>query len=192
MSKKVASYSGPSTKTQALLHDLNEHRTWSLINPTERPIKSVVFSCWTTHLDLIEIALKNNVYTYCRLDGRMSREKRDTSMRLFREDPSVTVMLVSIGAGGLGLNLTTANKVFMMEPQFNPAAEAQAVDRVHRLGQDREVVIKRFIMQDSFEEKMVELQMKKKMLADLTMSRQRKSKEEQTRQRLEELRSLFR
>lgn len=122
----------------------------------------------------------------------MSRDARDKSMSLFREDPDVRVMLVSIGAGGLGLNLTTANKVFMMEPQFNPAAEAQAVDRVHRLGQDREVTIKRFVMQNSFEEKMVELQQKKKMLADLTLARQKKSKEEQTKARLEELRSLFR
>lgn len=63
---------------------------------------------------------------------------------------------------------------------------------MHRLGQDREVMIKRFVMEKSFEEKMVELQQKKKALADLTMSRQRMSKEEQTRQRLEELRSLFR
>ena len=108
----------------------------------------------------------------------MTRENRDKSMQALREDPSIRVMLVSIGAGGLGLNLTTANKVFMMEPQFNPAAEAQAVDRVHRLGQDREVTIKRFIMEGSFEEKMLVLQEKKKALADLTMSRERKSKEE--------------
>lgn len=192
LAKKINSYTGPHTKTQALLHDLQQHREWSIAHPEERPIKSVVFSCWTTHLDLIEIALKDHQHSYCRLDGRMSRDARDKSMRLLREDPSITVMLVSIGAGGLGLNLTTANKVFMMEPQFNPAAEAQAVDRVHRLGQDREVTIKRFIMDKSFEEKMVELQQKKKMLADLTLQRQRKSKEEQTKQRLEELRSLFR
>lgn len=153
---------------------------------------SIVFSCWTTHLDLIEIALKNHGHTYVRLDGRMSRDARDKSMRRLREDPSVRVMLVSIGAGGLGLNLTTANKVFMMEPQFNPAAEAQAVDRVHRLGQDRDVTIKRFIMDKSFEEKMLVMQKKKKDLADLTMARERKSKEQATKQRLEELRSLFR
>lgn len=152
---------------------------------------SVVFSSWTTHLDLIEIALKNNGHVYVRLDGRMSRDARDKSMRVFREDPSVRVMLVSIGAGGLGLNLTTASKVFMMEPQFNPAAEAQAVDRVHRLGQDRDVTIKRFIMERSFEEKMLVLQGKKKALANLTMSRERK-KGEDARERLEELRSLFR
>lgn len=215
LSKKINSYNGPHTKTRALLNDLQEHREWGMAHPEERPIKryvaiyllmdyllmhrkhpltsrSIVFSCWTTHLDLIEIALKEHQYSYCRLDGRMSRDARDKSMRLLREDPSITVMLVSIGAGGLGLNLTTANKVFMMEPQFNPAAEAQAVDRVHRLGQDREVTIKRFIMDRSFEEKMVALQQKKKMLADLTLQRQRKSKEEQTKQRLEELRSLFR
>jgi len=153
---------------------------------------SIVFSSWTTHLDLIEIALKTAGHTLVRLDGRMTRENRDKSMQALREDPSIRVMLVSIGAGGLGLNLTTANKVFMMEPQFNPAAEAQAVDRVHRLGQDREVTIKRFIMDGSFEEKMLVLQDKKKALADLTMSRERKSKEESTRMRMEQLRSLFR
>lgn len=121
----------------------------------------------------------------------MSRDNRDKSMQNFREDPSIRVMLVSIGAGGLGLNLTTANKVFMMEPQFNPAAEAQAVDRVHRLGQDRAVTIKRFIMENSFEEKMLVLQGKKKALADLTMARGKK-KGEDSKKRLEELRSLFR
>lgn len=153
---------------------------------------SVVFSTWTTHLDLVEIALKTHNHHYVRLDGRMSRDARDKSMRVFREDPAVRIMLVSIGAGGLGLNLTTANKVFMMEPQFNPAAEAQAVDRVHRLGQDRDVTIKRFIMEDSFEEKMLLLQKKKKALADLTMAREKRSKGEDSRRRLEELRSLFR
>ena len=82
----------------------------------------------------------------------------------------------------------------MMEPQFNPAAEAQAVDRVHRLGQDREVTIKRFIMDSSFEEKMLVLQGKKKALADLTMAREKRStgKGEDSKRRLEELRSLFR
>lgn len=121
----------------------------------------------------------------------MSREARDKSMRVFREDASIRIMLVSIGAGGLGLNLTTANKVFMMEPQFNPAAEAQAVDRVHRLGQDRPVTIKRFIMDKSFEEKMLVLQDKKRALAEMTMARKR-NKSEDSKRRLEELRSLFR
>lgn len=153
---------------------------------------SVIFSCWTTHLDLIQIALENNGHTYTRLDGRMDRKSRDRALTAFASDPNISVILVSIGAGGLGLNLTTANKVYVMEPQFNPAAEAQAVDRVHRLGQTREVWIKRYIMEGSFEEKMLELQRKKKALADLTMAREKGSKEKLAKQRLEDLRSLFR
>lgn len=127
-----------------------------------------------------------------RLDGRMPREARNRSLTTFDHDPDVRVILVSIGAGGLGLNLTKANKCFVMEPQFNPAAEAQAVDRVHRLGQTREVEIKRFVMDGSFEEKMLDLQRKKMALADITMSREKGTKEQAAKQRLEDLRSLFR
>lgn len=98
----------------------------------------------------------------------MSRSKRAEALRLFASDPSITVMLVSIYAGGLGLNLTTANKVYVMEPQFNPAAEAQAVDRVHRMGQKRDVEITRYIMAGTIEESIVALQNKKRQLAELT------------------------
>lgn len=122
----------------------------------------------------------------------MDRKRRENALNSFTNDPNISCILVSIGAGGLGLNLTVANKVFVMEPQFNPAAEAQAVDRVHRLGQKREVVIQRFIMERSFEDKMLELQRKKKALADLTMARERSTKEQAAKQRLEDLRSLFR
>ncbi|KAF2684131.1 DNA repair protein rad5 [Lentithecium fluviatile CBS 122367] len=192
LAKKIGGYTGPSTKTRALLGDLAAHRDWSLANPSEPPIKSVIFSTWTTHLDLIEIALSHHGHKLVRLDGRMPREARNRSLTSFDKDDSVTVILVSIGAGGLGLNLTKANKAYVMEPQFNPAAEAQAVDRVHRLGQTREVEIKRFIMKDSFEEKMLELQRKKKELADITMARDKTTKEQAARQKLEDLRSLFR
>lgn len=152
---------------------------------------SVVFSCWTTHLDLISIALDAHGFKYTRLDGRMRRTARGQALDTFAKDPSVTIMLVSIGAGGLGLNLTVANKAYVMEPQFNPAAEAQAVDRVHRLGQTRDVTITRYIMENSFEEKMLDLQRKKRALADLTMAREKVSRSDMAKQRLEELRSLF-
>lgn len=155
-------------------------------------LNSVIFSGWTSHLDLIQIALEDNNIPYVRLDGKMSRVKRNASLDAFRDDPSVTVILVSIMAGGLGLNLTTANKVYVMEPQFNPAAEAQAIDRVHRLGQTREVTATRFIMDESFEEKMLELQKKKQNLADLSMNRGKLDRSESAKQKLEELRSLFR
>jgi SNF2 family DNA or RNA helicase len=192
--KEIMSYSGPHTKTKALIHDLLVSKQESELLPLEAPIKSVIFSGWTAHLDLIQMALEENGIKYTRLDGKMTRTARGAALDSFREDPSIHVILVSITAGGLGLNLTTANKVYVMEPQYNPAAEAQAVDRVHRLGQKREVETVRYIMQDSFEEKMLELQEKKKKLASLSMdSEGRKSmdKAEAARKRLEDLRSLF-
>ncbi|KAH8804971.1 SNF2 family N-terminal domain-containing protein [Xylogone sp. PMI_703] len=192
--KSIQSYNGPHTKTKALVEDLLRSKQESGLLPSEPPIKSVVFSGWTAHLDLIQMALSENGIKYTRLDGRMSRAARSAAIDTFREDPSIHVMLVSITAGGLGLNLTTASKVYVMEPQYNPAAEAQAVDRVHRLGQKRAVETVRYIMRGSFEEKMLELQDKKKKLASLSMDsqgRQLMDKAEAARKRLEDLRSLF-
>ena len=192
--KDFGNYSGPHTKTKALINDLLVNQQESELMPDEPPIKSVVFSGWTAHLDLIQLALSENGIKYTRLDGKMSRTARGAALDAFRDDPSIIVILVSITAGGLGLNLTTANKVYVMEPQYNPAAEAQAVDRVHRLGQKREVETVRYIMNDSFEEKMLELQDKKKKLASLSMDgegRSRMDKTEAARKRLEDLRSLF-
>lgn len=189
--KIMGRYGGPHTKTKALIAALQKSKLESQDLPNDKPIKSVVFSGWTAHLDLIQIALEDNGIKYVRLDGKMTRAKRTTALDAFREDPEVTVFIISISAGGLGLNLTTASMVYVMEPQFNPAAEAQAVDRVHRLGQTREVFITRFIMHDSFEEKMLELQRKKENLADLSMNRGKLDKAEAAKQKLEELRSLF-
>jgi SNF2 family DNA or RNA helicase len=192
--KVTEGYSGPHTKVKALVSDLLNSRKESLSLPEELPIKSVVFSSWTTYLDLIQVALDENAIPFCRLDGKMTRNARSLAMENFRNDPNILVILVSITAGGLGLNLTTANKVYVMEPQYNPAAEAQAVDRVHRLGQKREVETIRYIMKDSFEEKMLELQEKKKKLANLSLDSQARGRmdpAEVARKRLEDLRSLF-
>jgi SNF2 family DNA or RNA helicase len=189
---RIEGYTGPHTKTQALVKELVAHRNASEAKPDQPPIKSVVFSGWTAHLDLIELALAENGLKYCRLDGKMTRAARTASMDLFRDDPSVPIILVSIMAGGLGLNLTTGNNVYVMEPQYNPAAEAQAVDRVHRLGQKRPVRVVKFIMRDSFEESMLELQNKKIKLANLSMDRTKQlDKAESARQRLEDLKTLF-
>ncbi|KAA8573931.1 hypothetical protein EYC84_005476 [Monilinia fructicola] len=192
--KDLSNYGGPHTKTMALIHDLLESKKESESKPDEPPIKSVVFSGWTTHLDLIQFALQDNNIPYTRLDGKMTRAARSAAMEKFREDQTIVVILVSIAAGGLGLNLTTANKVYVMEPQFNPAAEAQAIDRVHRLGQKREVQTVRFIMNKSFEEKMLQIQDKKQKLASLSMDSQKGKldKKEASIRRLEELKDLFR
>lgn len=191
--KRVDQYDGPHTKTRALIEDLLKSKAASDENPTEPPYKSVVFSGWTSHLDLIELALNANGIVFVRLDGSMSRTQRTSAMDKFREDNRVHVILVSIMAGGLGLNLTAGNSVYVMEPQYNPAAEAQAVDRVHRLGQKRPVKTVRYIIRDSFEEKMLELQDKKRRLATLSMDNQNRTldKGEAARQKLMDLRSLF-
>jgi SNF2 family DNA or RNA helicase len=189
--KKPGKYGGPHTKTKALIASLLQSEAESRGSPSEPPIKSVVFSGWTSHLDLIQIGLEDNNVSYTRLDGKMSRTQRTAALDSFRDDPSITVILVSLMAGGLGLNLTTASCVYVMEPQFNPAAEAQAIDRVHRLGQKRPVTTTRFIMSGSFEEKMLELQRKKQNLADLSMSKEKLDKHEAVKRKLEELRSLF-
>ena len=191
--KIMGRYGGPHTKVRALLEELKKSEAESQSLPLgEKPIKSVVFSGWTANLDLIQIALEDNDVKFVRLDGKMSRKNRNISLDSFRDDPTVCVILISIMAGGLGLNLTTGSKVYVMEPQFNPAAEAQAVDRVHRLGQKREVFTYRFIMKDSFEEKMLDLQRKKQNLADLSMNRGKIDKAEAAKRKLDELKSLFR
>ncbi|KAI5357744.1 putative helicase, P-loop containing nucleoside triphosphate hydrolase, SNF2-like domain superfamily [Septoria linicola] len=187
----AASYSGPHTKVKALLHDLEESANeTAALPPGEPPIRSVVFSGWTAYLDLIEYALKSRNIGYARLDGSMSIKQRTSAMDSFKSDPRIVVMLVSIKAGGQGLNFTAANKCYVMEPQFNPGVEAQAVDRVHRLGQTRPVFIKHFIMNDSVEEGILKLQRKKEALAQISMDK-KKNKAEENKARMDDLRELF-
>lgn len=187
-----SNYSGPSTKVKALLDDLkkNDMETAEL-GPNEEPIRSVVFSGWTTYLDLIEHALEENSVGYTRLDGKMSLKARARVIDTFKTDPTITVLLVSIKAGGQGLNFTAANKVYMMEPQFNPGVEQQAIDRVHRLGQKRDVDIVHFIMRDSVEEGILKLQDKKTKLAQMSLERKIGSKGDQAKDRAKELIDLM-
>lgn len=190
---RCASYSGPHTKVKALVSRLKEHAAASArLAPGEPPIRSVVFSGWTSYLDLIEIALDDNGIDYLRLDGKMSVPARTRVLERFRTEPEITVCLVSVKAGGQGLNFTAANNVYMMEPQFNPGVEMQAVDRVHRLGQTRDVEIVKFIMEGSFEENIVKLQKQKMDLAATALAEGKKmGKQEEAKQRMENLRSLF-
>ena len=192
--KIMGRYGGPHTKVKALIDSLKQSARGSENLPTgEAPIKSVVFSGWTSYMDLIGIALEEEGIKYARLDGKMSRKARNASLEALKNDPDTRVIVISIMAGGLGLNLTAASNVYVMEPQFNPAAEAQAVDRVHRLGQKRETFIYRYVMGNSFEIKMLELQKKKNSLAELSMNRTKKlDKAEAAKQKLDDLRTLFR
>ncbi|KAK3699266.1 SWI/SNF and RSC complex subunit Ssr2 [Vermiconidia calcicola] len=186
-----STYSGPHTKVKALLDDLKQSANETAQLPAgEPPIRSVVFSGWTTYLDLIEYALEENNIGFVRLDGKMSVKARSQVLETFKTDHTANVLLVSIKAGGQGLNFTSASKVYMMEPQFNPGVEQQAIDRVHRLGQKRDVDIKHYIMRDTVEEKILDLQVKKEKLANLSMEK-KLSKGEEAKQKMEGLKDLF-
>ncbi|EQL35173.1 hypothetical protein BDFG_03154 [Blastomyces dermatitidis ATCC 26199] len=190
--KKFGQYEGPHTKTKALISHLLDTVEESKKAPDEPPIKSVVFSSWTSHLDLIEIALEDNgITTFTRLDGTMSLKQRNAALDEFRDNNDITVLLATLGAGGVGLNLTSGSRVYIMEPQYNPAAIAQAVDRVHRLGQTREVTTIQFIMKDSIEEKIAELAKKKQQMADMSLNRSRLDRRELQQERMKEYRNLF-
>ncbi|KAL4920191.1 SNF2 family N-terminal domain-containing protein [Aspergillus aurantiobrunneus] len=191
--KTLGEYEGPHTKTKALLSHLELTAEGSANLPEdEPPLKSVVFSAWTSHLDLIEIALRDQGLTgYTRLDGTMTLAARSKALDTFRDDNNITILLATIGAGGVGLNLTAASHAYIMEPQYNPAAVAQAIDRVHRLGQTREVTTVQFLMKDSIEEKIFELAKKKQQLADMSLNRGKLDKSEVQEKRMREYRSLF-
>lgn len=190
--KQLGSYSGPHTKTKALLSHLFRNVEESMLHPEERPIKSVIFSSWTSHLDLLEIAFKENgLNGFTRIDGSMTLRQRNDSLDAFRDDDSIVILLATIGAGGVGLNLTSASRVYIMEPQYNPGAIEQAVDRVHRLGQTRDVTTVQFVMKNSIEEKMTEMMRKKQRLADLSLNRGKGEKRQPAGEKIKEYRWLF-
>ncbi len=176
-----------STKIKALLIDLSNNKISQ--DPSD-PTKSVVFSQFTSFLDLIGNALEDQGMPYARLDGTMPRDERASQMTIFKDDPTIQVMLVSTRAGGVGLNLTCAWKVYMMEPSWNPATEQQAMDRVHRLGQVHPVHYVRYIIDGSIESTMIALQKQKTDLADLSLSKNL-SKEDDMVKRLLNLKSLL-
>lgn len=128
--------------------------------------KLLVFSQFTQMLRLIEQEFIKADITYCYLDGKTSLPHRKEQVTKFQEDENIKAFLISLKAGGVGLNLTVADYVYLVDPWWNPAAEQQAIDRAHRIGQTRKVFAYKMICKDSVEEKILQLQEKKKMLAD--------------------------
>lgn len=113
----------------------------------------------------MEIALYRRKIKFVRLDGSLSHRARSQAIQTFKTDLSVPVFLISLKAGGVGLNLTEANHVFLCDPWWNPAIEQQAIDRVHRLGQTKPVTVTRYVVAETIEEKILQLHEKKKQLA---------------------------
>jgi DNA repair protein RAD5 len=126
--------------------------------------KSVVFSQFTSFLSLIEPALIRSSIPFLRLDGSMSQKARAAVLSEFGSSEKGIVLLLSLRAGGVGLNLTMAKRVYMMDPWWSFAVEAQAIDRVHRMGQPDEVKVCRFIVKESVEERMLKVQDRKKFM----------------------------
>jgi superfamily II DNA or RNA helicase len=146
----------PSAKIDTLLDQLDELR--------EEGHKALVFSQFTSLLAIVRERLDEAGVRYEYLDG--ATRDRQTHVETFQNDPDCRLFLISLKAGGLGLNLTAAEYVFLLDPWWNPAVEAQAVDRAHRIGQTKPVFAYRLIAKDTVEEKVLELQKTKRELAD--------------------------
>jgi superfamily II DNA or RNA helicase len=149
-----------SAKLEALLPLLTE--------VIEEGHKALVFSQFTSFLKLLVPLLEKRGIVFEYLDGKT--KDRAACVRRFQEDPACSAFLISLKAGGLGLNLTAAEYVFILDPWWNPAAEAQAVDRAHRIGQTRPVMAYRIIARGTVEEKVVELQRSKRQIADAILT----------------------
>ena len=134
---------------------------------TESPThKTIVFSQFTSMLDLIEPFLHTASLTYTRYDGSMRPDAREAALTRLRTSPACRILLCSLKCGSLGLNLTAASRVVILEPFWNPFVEEQAIDRVHRLNQTEDVKVYKLTVRGSVEERILELQEKKRKLAE--------------------------
>ncbi|TVS20616.1 MAG: helicase SNF2 [Planctomycetaceae bacterium] len=150
----------PSAKLEVLMEHLRE--------VIDEGHKALVFSQFTSLLALVRRTLDQQKIPYQYLDGQTRHRK--AVVQQFQEDPQCPLFLISLKAGGHGLNLTAADYVFILDPWWNPAVESQAIDRAHRLGQTRNVFAYRLICKDTVEEKILELQRSKRELADAIIS----------------------
>ncbi|TVU16171.1 hypothetical protein EJB05_39722, partial [Eragrostis curvula] len=155
------------------------------------PAKAIVFTQWTSMLDLLEDSLKRNHIEFRRLDGAMSLNIRERAVREFNTDPEVRVIIMSLKAGNLGLNMVSACHVIMIDPWWNPSAEDQAVDRAHRIGQTRPVTVSRLTVKDTVEDRILSLQGDKREMIQSAFGEDESGGNAATRLTAEDLRFLF-
>jgi len=153
-------FNGSSAKTDLLLDELSE-----VLDGGHR---ALVFSQFTSFLAIVRRDLDARKIPYCYLDGKT--RDRQSIVEEFQGANGPPLFLISLKAGGLGLNLTNADYIFLLDPWWNPAVEAQAIDRAHRIGRQRPVVAYRIIARDTVEEKILELQSRKRELAESIIS----------------------
>ena len=180
----------PSTKMQTLINDI---LSWNdELTEGDLPNKAVVFSQWTSVLDLLQICLKKQEIQYERIDGSMSVKQRINAMDNFKNmDKNIKIILVSLKAGCEGIDLCVANHVYLLDPWWNPSTEDQAIDRVHRLGQTRTVYVNHFVIKDSVEEKILKIQERKRELISSTLQCNLEMKRNRGRELLNDLKELF-
>ncbi|KAE9109010.1 ATP-dependent helicase [Phytophthora fragariae] len=152
-----------STKIEALMQELE------LMRVRDPSGKAIIFSQFVNMLDIIQHRLQLGGVKCVKLSGNMSMAVRDRTIKAFRDDPTVTAFLISLKAGGVALNLTVASHIFLMDPWWNPAAENQAIDRTHRLGQFKPIQATRFIIAGTVEERILKLQEKKQLIFEGTV-----------------------
>ncbi len=148
-------YKGDSGKMEAVTH--------MLVSAMSEDHKILVFSQFVKHLNLLSHYLHHHKIEFAYLDG--STKDRQAQVERFQNDEKLKLFLISLKAGGLGLNLTKAEYVFLLDPWWNPAVEQQAIDRAHRIGQENKVFTYKFITKNSVEEKILSLQKRKVRLA---------------------------
>eukprot|EP00668_Euglena_longa_P013001 GGOE01015530.1.p1 GENE.GGOE01015530.1~~GGOE01015530.1.p1 ORF type:complete len:911 (+),score=254.37 GGOE01015530.1:275-2734(+) len=153
--------------------------------------KTVVFSQFVGMLDLVAQHLRKHRIRYVRLDGSQSLQQREGALREFSSDEAVRCFLVSLKAGGTGLNLVAATQAVLLEPWWNPSVDEQAIQRIHRIGQKSDVNVLRFVVKDSVEENIMELQERKRLLASGAFG-DPDARGKLQRLGLEEMRLLFR
>lgn len=144
-----------STKIDFLIENLEQL--------LEEGHKVLVFSQFTTYLDIIQNKIREHSWNFARIDGSQNHKKRQDQVEQF-QNGDAQVFLISLKAGGVGLNLTAASYIFLMDPWWNPAVESQAIDRAYRIGQENKLTVYRPIIKDSVEEKVLVLQNAKKEL----------------------------
>ncbi|KKA21876.1 hypothetical protein T310_4040 [Rasamsonia emersonii CBS 393.64] len=176
----------PSSKIEALIKILTAQG--------QAPdTKTVVFSQWTSFLDILEPHLKRSGIVFTRIDGKMPSAKRDNAITVFSTDPDCKVLLASLNVCSVGLNLVAANQVILADSWWAPAIEDQAMDRVYRLGQTRETTVWRLVMEDSIEDRVLEIQETKRQLSMAALRETGKKKRaEDTAARIADLEKLLR
>lgn len=150
--------------------------------------KVVVFSHFIGFIELLKFDLHRNGIGFLVFEGSLNNKRRDEVLKSFSNKSGPRVLIVSIKCGGVGLNLVTANHVFIMEPWWNPAFEHQAIDRVYRIGQDKDVTVTRFVCVNTVEERIKNIQEEKMELAKNMLTQS----VEQTRiQNMQNMKKLF-